>query len=210
MSSLDQYLSLSLVASQKNWHRYMTRKADSAFLAFQKRISLRDQYSCQYCGFQSSLHMDIVNRDFNYLNNKQSNLVVACPFCTQCHFIQSVGISDNTGGVLIYLPEFSQSELNAMCHHLFASMALKTATATDAKNIYRSLRLRSQIVEKSLGTGMSNPAFYGQVLLDADIDSAKKIQTMVDDKIRLLPSLKAFADLVNQWSEEAAQVLMNY
>ena len=210
MSSLSQYLPLSLTSSQASWQRYMTRKADSAFLAFQKKISNRDHYTCQYCGFQSLLDMDIVNRDLNYLNNKQSNLVVACPFCAQCHFIQSVGISDNTGGVLIYLPEFSQAELNATCHHLFASMALKTATATEAKNIYRSLRLRSQAVEKSLGAGMSNPAFYGQVLLDADKTSAQKIQNMVDDKIRLLPSLKAFADLVNQWSEEAAQVFMNY
>ena len=188
----------------------MTRKADSAFLAFQKKIEARDNFTCQYCGFQSMAHMDIVNRDLNYVNNKQSNLTVACPFCAQCHFIQSVGISDNTGGVLIYLPEFTQSELNAVCHHLFASMVLKTATANDAKNIYRSLRLRSQVVETSLGAGMSNPAFYGQVLLDADSESSEKIHRVVDEKIRLLPSLKAFSGLLNQWAEDGAQLLANY
>ena len=206
----DSYLELSLSASQKNWQLYMTRKADSAFLAFQKKILHRDQHTCQYCGFQSRVGMDVVNHDHNYANNKQSNLVTACPFCAQCHFMQSVGISDHTGGVLVYLPEFTQSELNATCHHLFAAMALKTATSSDAKNIYRSLRLRSQVIEKEIGSGMSNPAFYGQVLLDANQDASAKIHQVMREKARLLPSLKAFSALIDQWSQESVSLLANY
>ncbi|MBV53727.1 MAG: HNH endonuclease [Coxiellaceae bacterium] len=209
MTLKKDYLSLPLIANQKNWQLYMVRKADDAFLAFEKKVLSRDQHKCQYCGFQSSIRMDVVNRDGNYANNKQSNLVTACPFCAQCHFIQSVGISDNTGGVLIYLPELSQAELNAMCHNLFAAMAMKTATAADAKNIYRSLRLRSQVIEKELGAGMSNPAFYGQVLLDAKADTSKVIHKIVREKTRLLPSLKAFSPLINEWSQSGLLELAN-
>ena len=74
MTLKKDYLSLPLIANQKNWQLYMVRKADDAFLAFEKKVLSRDQHKCQYCGFQSSIRMDVVNRDGNYANNKQSNL----------------------------------------------------------------------------------------------------------------------------------------
>ena len=57
-------------------------------------------------------------------------------------FVEAVGKSDFGGGTLIYLPEISQTELNALSHALFTAMASgNTTDDNNANNTYRSLRL---------------------------------------------------------------------
>ena len=184
-----------------------TRKADPAFLAFQNKVFARDHFTCQFCAFEANQHMETINVDGNYLNNRLSNLLTACPFCTQCFFLQAIGQSDHTGGTLIYLPEMSQIELNALCHALFSALVMGSSFATDAKNIYRSLRLRSQVIEKELGNGLSNPALYGQLLIDVDSDVAESLHAELKKTIRVLPSLKVFADTLLSWADAATSSL---
>ena len=81
------------------------------FCQLQNEYIERDNYTCQYCGFQAKEYQEIVNLDGNYTNNKLSNMVTACCFCSQCLFLQSVGLDEMGGGQLIYLPEMSQADL---------------------------------------------------------------------------------------------------
>ena len=166
---------ITLSASARNWRLFMVRKADPAFLSFQDKVFARDEHTCQYCGFQAKEYQEVVNQDGDCHNNRLDNLNTACPFCAQCFFLEAIGKSDFGGGTLIYLPEMSQGELNALCHVLFAAMVNGNAYSHQAKNIYRSLRLRSQIVEKQLGEGMSNPALYGHMLVDANVENKHKM-----------------------------------
>lgn len=205
--STIKYVNIKLSASYRNWRLYMTRKADSAFLSFQNNVFLRDNNTCRSCGFSSKLNMDIANADNNLLNNKKSNLMTACPFCVQCNFLQAVGLSPNTGGVLIYLPEMTQAELNALCHNIFSAMCLEFVNAKESKNIYRSLRLRSKVVEKELGRGFSSPSFYGQALIDSKPQCSSKLSHQVADKVRLLPSFQAFSGLIDAWASESVRML---
>ena len=124
MAVTDDYCDLGLVAKESNWRLYMTRKADPAFLPFQKKVFARDQNTCRFCGFCAESGMDVVNLDQNYLNNKISNCVTACPMCSQCCFIDAIGKSDFGGGVLIYLPEMKQAQLNALCQVLFYNIVM--------------------------------------------------------------------------------------
>src|ERR1700694_1589950 len=107
------------------WQLFATRKADPAFQGFSKKVFERDNYTCQFCGFQAKSYQEVVNLDQNYRNNKLSNLVTACCFCTQCFFIETVGLSYG-GGTLIYLPEINQTNLNSFCHVVFCAITNDT------------------------------------------------------------------------------------
>ena len=99
---------LQLSAMPDAWRLFLIRKNDDAFFEFSKKILTRDEYTCQFCGFQASEYQEIVNLDQNYRNNSMTNMVTACCFCAQCFFLEAVGKDDYGGGVLIFLPEMSQ------------------------------------------------------------------------------------------------------
>ncbi|MCH9643679.1 MAG: type IVB secretion system protein IcmJDotN [Gammaproteobacteria bacterium] len=198
---------IQLTAAESNWRLFMIRKADKAFLSFQDKVFQRDQYSCQYCGFTSKQHMEVVNIDRNYRNNNIGNLVTACPFCAQCFFLDAVGKGDFGGGTLIYLPEMSQTDLNAMCHVLFNAIVLGGKAHRKAKNAYRSLKLRVQHVEKELGEGLSNPGVYGQVLIDVNSDKKHHVHGELVKKIRLLPNMARYVNQIASWADEGLRLL---
>jgi hypothetical protein len=116
---------LQLNANPEGWRIFSARKADKAFLAFSKKVYRRDNYACQFCGFQAREYQEIINVDQNYFNNKLSNLATACCFCTQCFFLDAVGVGGYGGGTLIYMPEISQNNLDSFCHVLFCALATK-------------------------------------------------------------------------------------
>ncbi|MBS0350580.1 MAG: type IVB secretion system protein IcmJDotN [Proteobacteria bacterium] len=193
---------IRLSASEVNWRLFMTRKNDPKFQNFAERVLQRDRFTCCYCGFQAKQLQEVINLDGNYLNNRLDNLVTACNFCAQCFFLEVVGKSDFGGGVLIYLPEISQNELNALCHVLFTMMTSGNShDETNARNTYRSLRLRSQVVEQELGEGLSSPSLYGHLLIDAEINPSIKnaVNRELSDKLRLLPDITRFTSHLETW-----------
>lgn len=197
---------ITLTASESNWRLFMLRKADPAFLAFQTKVWQRDNYTCQYCGFQAKQFMDVVNVDGNYRHNRLTNMATACAFCAQCFFLEAIGKSDFGGGNLIYLPEMSQGELNALCHVLFSSIVSGNNYSGQAKNIYRSFRLRVQQVEQHLGENMSVPSMYGQMLIDAG--NRGDIHEQLMSKLRVLPDLVKFATQIETWAADGLNALV--
>jgi intracellular multiplication protein IcmJ len=203
---MTESLAIQLTATENNWRLFMTRKNDPGFKNFADRVLKRDQYTCQYCGFQSWQLQEVVNADGNYRNNRIENLVTACSFCAQCFFLEAVGKSDFGGGILIYLPEISQTELNALCHSLFTIMASgNTSDDTNAKNTYRSMRLRSQVVEQELGEGFSSPSLYGHLLIDSQVNPThkKKVNQELSTTLRLLPDITRFTNHLETWLLDA-------
>jgi intracellular multiplication protein IcmJ len=198
---------IKLAAIPEAWRLFSVRKSDSAFNNFARQVFERDQYTCQFCGFQATQYQEVVNLDHNYRNNKLPNLVTACCFCAQCFFLEAVGKDDYGGGILIYLPEISQGDLNGFCHVLFCAMSNATNYRSDAQNIYRSLKLRSQIVEKQLGEGMSDPALLGRMLIDAPDKDRLRINEEVLAPLRLLPSHTKFNKQIEAWAKAALEEL---
>lgn len=194
--------SLTLSVKPGTWRLFAARKADPAFLKFSERVFERDNYTCQFCGFQARIYQEIINLDQDFRNNKLSNLVTACCFCTQCFFLEAVGKNDYGGGTIIFLPEISQVELNGLCHVLFCAIANATNYRADAQTIYRSLKLRAQPVEEQLGEGMSNPATLGQLLIETGTQAESFLQNL-----RLLPSRTKFAQQIEDWAQAALQEL---
>lgn len=198
---------LKLAVSLTGWRLFIRRRSDPAFGPLAKRIYERDLYTCQYCGFQAQEFQEIVNIDGNYLNNKSSNMITACCFCTQCLFLQAVGLDEMGGGQIIYLPEMGQGDLNSFCHVLFVAMGNTTGFQDGAQTIYRSLRFRSQIVENKFGIGTSNPAVWGQLMLEyQEAHPGESLSHLMNDT-RLLPSYTKFKTQLDAWAQAALKEL---
>lgn len=197
---------LELSAKQGTWRLFAARKADPAFLAFSKKVWARDQYTCQFCGFQANDYQEVVNLDQNYLNNRLSNLVTACCFCAQCFFLDAVGRSDYGGGLLIYLPEIDQASLNSFCHILFCAIVSNTTYKSSAQAIYRNFKFRNQPIEEQFGEGTSNPSVFGQIMLETRVDSPA-LKEALHQSVRLLPSLGRFKVQIEHWATTAFKEL---
>jgi intracellular multiplication protein IcmJ len=197
---------LKLAVNLSGWRVFIRRKEDKAFQPVANRVLDRDVYTCQYCGFQAKEFQEVVNQDGNYFNNKLSNMVTACCFCTQCLFLQSTGVDEMGGGQLIYLPEISQADLNSFCHVLFCAMGNNTGYQETAQSIYRSFKFRSQIIENKFGSGTSNPTTMGQMIIEhEDRFPDQKIDIL--DNLRLLPSHAKFRVQLDTWAESALKEL---
>lgn len=205
--------SITLNASEGNWRLHMTRKADQAFLSFTQKVLHRDQHTCQFCGFQNpnvndTGSFDVVNLNGNYHQNTLSNLITACPLCSQCFFLESIDKDERFGGVLIYCPEMDQNQLNALCHLLFTAMMAGSPAANESRNIYRALKLRSQLIEKKLGEGLSQPTALGCLLVERQADVATEtLKKHFAPVMRLLPDYNAFAPMVAGWCDNTLTTL---
>lgn len=197
---------LKLAVNLNGWRLFTRRRDDKAFLPVSEKIFNRDHYTCQYCAFQAREYQEIVNLDGNYTNNKFSNLITACCFCSQCHFIESVGVDEMGGGQLIYLPEMSQADLNSFCHVLFCAMGNGTGYQETSQAIYRSLKFRSQIIENKFGAGTSNPTTLGQIILEYQLKNPGKSVEFLKD-LRLLPAYTKFKIQLDAWAEAALKEL---
>jgi intracellular multiplication protein IcmJ len=111
------------------------------------------------------------------------------------------------GGQIIYLPEINQADLNSFCHVLFVAMGNTTGFQEGAQTIYRSLRFRSQIIENKFGSGTSNPAVFGQLLLEYQDDHPNESLERVTQDVRLLPSYTKFKTQLDTWAQAAMKEL---
>lgn len=195
---------LELKVQPGNWRVFAARNSHQGFARFSEKIFRRDKYTCQFCGFQARDFQEVVNLDQNYLNNKSANMVTACPFCAQCWFLESVGVSYG-GGTLIYLPDINQADLNSFCHVLFCAITNDTGYRTTAQSIYRTFKFRSQVVEDQFGEGASDPSVFAQLLYDTQVDS--KQQQHILANFRLLPSRARFRKHIEKWAATALKEL---
>ena len=198
---------LRLHATHSNWRLFTIRKKDTNFLDFESNVFQRDGYQCQFCGFIARKHMEVINKDGNFYNNKIDNLVTVCCLCTQCFFLESVGHGEYGGGVLIVLPEMTQIELIASCHVMFHSILSEGRASHHSRGVYRSLRLRAQQAEKILGKGMSSPSLLGRLLVDCNDKQRDIIQYKIQSCIKLLPDLQLFAEIIKEWAKEGLDEL---
>ncbi len=195
---------IKLSAALSGWYQFDARKTSKRFSEYADKVFSRDNSTCQFCGFQASTHMEVINLDGNYKNNEIDNMATACPLCTQCNFLEQVGQGEIGGGALIYLPELSGGQLNGLCHVLFCAMSNASTYYADAQNIYRELKLRSQLVEKQFGEGLSDPAVFGRALLDSHVENTRDKGLALLKHVKLLPSRSRFKSLVDDWAKTAA------
>ncbi|MDI1352283.1 MAG: type IVB secretion system protein IcmJDotN [bacterium] len=208
MAENQEHCELKLIATPGSWRLYSARKVDERFKDYEQKVLQRDKYTCQFCGFQARLFQEIVNLDHDYTNNRLSNLVTACCFCAQCFFIESVGVGGYGGGTLVYVPELTQAEINSLCHVLFCAITNDTGYKASAQNIYRSFKFRSQAIEEKFGEGTSDPAIFGQLMIDTGVNQ-EETRARLFKNIRLLPSRAKFRKQIEKWAASALEEIAN-
>lgn len=198
-------MDIQLAIKPGSWALFSKRKADKAFAPFAKRVHERDDYTCQFCGFQAHDYQEIINIDQDYTNNRLANMITACCFCAQCCFLESVGKGGYGGGSLIYLPEIKQTALNSLCHVLFCAVTNDTGYRDAAQTLYRSLRFRSQIVERQFGENTSEPSIFCRLAIESNIYNTADFNEKVMLNLRLLPSRAKFKTQIEHWAAAAVE-----
>ena len=201
------YETLTLKFGLDQWALYCKRKYTTGFSDFEKKIFKRDKYSCGYCGFTAKINMAIMNKDHDYRNNTSGNMITACPFCLQCNFLEQVGASGKNGGILVYLPEITQAELNGTMHTLFCSIANATTHEASSKEMYNAFRLRAQPIENTYGEGRSNPLEFSQMVINTPTDNPEHIYNEILKDLRLVPNINDYKEQIIEWSRDAANVM---
>lgn len=201
-------LPLILNASLSNYEIFLRRKKSKKFIEVAQYIQKRDKHTCRFCGFSANLYFEIVNANQNFRDNRADNLVTACPYCTQCFFLDNLTVNSHWGGTLIFLEDISQAQLNAFSHVLFLAMHNNKQKYHDsAQAIYQLLKLRAQSVEKFFGEKMSLPGNFAQVFLEYMSKQQGKATTgkYISDffpYLRLLPARTAFLLQINKWTRQ--------
>lgn len=193
---------LEIHAQEDNWRLFNLRSKDPNFTKYKTSILNRDNNKCQYCGFTAQSHMEIVNLDHNYGNNKTTNLVTACPLCVNTLFLEMTGKTSFGGGLMIYLPEISQNDLIGMTHIAFCAKQTTENYQAISENLFSTLKLRAKYVEKHIGKGFSKPDLLGKLMIDTPVKDQKKLKSALKKSIRFLPDPLMYKDQIIAWSEE--------
>ncbi|ASQ45270.1 hypothetical protein clem_03560 [Legionella clemsonensis] len=86
---------------------------------------------------------------------------------------------------------------------LFCAITNDTGYKSSAQNIYRSFKFRSQIVEEKFGEGTSDPAIFGQLIIDSGV--TPEVADNLFKNIRLLPSRAKFRKQIERWAASALE-----
>ena len=139
----------------------------------------RDKYKCYFCGFESRRHQEIHHLNDDHLDNSLDNLVTICPLCHQTFHLDVASITNS--GKIIWLPEFSQQELNYLSRAIFMAMEEAESKKDEAKgfikvvkNLEDSLLERSLTVEQQIQNGASDPAVFANALINMSENQYEK------------------------------------
>ncbi|MDD3288825.1 MAG: type IV secretion protein DotN [Alphaproteobacteria bacterium] len=141
----------------------------------QEKILRRDDYTCCCCGFKSKQYQRVIKL------NKEP--VTLCMFCEQCFSLDSVGAMGS--GVLIWLPEISQADLNNLARAIYVARSTAHPLSGLASKALDALLARRTDAKKRLGSDDPNllaTAFY-ENLSDAEY---KEREAKLDG-LRLMP-----------------------
>lgn len=196
--------SLLLSASRASWavssqHGTEWEKHKILTPAFKKSVFERDGYICQGCSWRSERFQEIHHKNDNHSDHRLENLETLCPLCHQVFHLPLAATT--SGGIVIWLPEISQAELNLLCIGLFvAQQNPNSKYAQSARRLFSTLHGRSTFVEEKLGK--SDPGAIGQVLLNLKPEDYAAREEFVGP-LRLLPFKSRFETQVDYWASES-------
>lgn len=206
---------LLLSASRLSWKMASNHgtKSDPKYKKYGsvwKEVWQRDSFKCYYCNCNVKNIPEIHHLNGNHSDNSKDNLTTVCTLCHQSHHLDIV--STTNGGRIIWLPEFSQQELNYLCRALFIAQeqyeqaeinkSEVSSFAKVAKNILTSLEERVLVLEQCFkGGNCSEPGVFANVLLNLPDDKYQaRGETLY--AFKLLHSKTRFNKHIKIWEED--------
>ena len=158
-------------------------KADLLLQEIRPKVFERDNHTCRFCGFKSLKYQEI-----RFLNNhnddiRLDNLATACIFCNQCFDLEKS--SQMNSGVLIWLPEIDQAELNHIARAIYVARISQGTMADAARSALETLMARREDAKTRMAT--DDPYFLAVVLKDFVGPKQYAMRAEKLDGIRLFP-----------------------
>lgn len=115
-----------------------------------REILERDNHTCQACGFRAEKYQEVMFLNHDERDARPTNLATVCQFCHQCFHLDRV--TQMRSGVLIWLPEMTQEELNHLARALYVARISQGQMADTARKVLDMLMLRREDVRRRLGS----------------------------------------------------------
>jgi intracellular multiplication protein IcmJ len=136
----------------------------------------RDDYACRFCGFRSSQYQRVIPSEDGFIS--------CCGFCEQVVSLERAGLMG--GGVLLWLPEMTQAELNHIARAIYIARADEdTPIAEAATRALDALMQRRTEAKKRLGS--DDPLLLATILHENLTDGERAASVKKLNGIRLMP-----------------------
>jgi len=196
-----QDLLLSVKRSQFRHDDPESDHADKAFRELVPEVLRRDDYSCQYCGFQAKKYQEVHHLDDNHHHNDKKNLVTTCCLC---HSVNHLGFSaKRNAGVLIFLPPslgVTQAQINALARVLWVMEKSGDQEAQLSSIAYQS-RLNRLVINARRQFGTADLSIIADVLLSMNNQDYSKRDELFAG-LYFLPQQDAFSTQLEYWVKE--------
>lgn len=191
-------IKLMLGGKLNNWEKFKARKRNKTFVEIRHKIIARDKEKCVFCNYHGRT-LEVINLDNNYANNVPRNLATACVFCARCTLLDYYKLDYAGADRIIYLPEFSQPEVNTLCRALFIEASMGdtgSEGAYNAKSILAQLLDRATLLDQKAESKLSHPGLF---LFYMNSESANP---ELIKRLRWLPDPSDYADAIKLWKAE--------
>lgn len=166
----------------------------------------RDDHTCRFCGF----HAQQYQRAIPWVEAGDPPYATVCTFCEQSLNLERTGVIGS--GLLLWLPEIAQAELNHLVRAIYVARASKGPMAELATRALDALTVRRAEAKKRLGS--DDPLLLATILRESLDENEGRIAAAKLEGIRLLPSEKymmrgakgdtnQFPHMVKYWASAA-------
>lgn len=177
---------------------------------------------------RGSGYFEFHNIDDDHTHNEVSNLALVCPYCHAVYHCGNVGA--HATGLIIEAPWISQADLNLLCHAMFSVISrsedkiymgeipsgtppargnrpldpeqagIVRGIAEEVRRRYAGLQNLAGDLERRLGSGLSDPAKYGEQLMTLFKEAPKRYaeRAKFQGGARYLPSYDYFNTPINE------------
>lgn len=192
--------SLLLSADRSAWsalaHHGTEFDQSSKMVKVRDQVLRRDDHTCQGCGWRSERWQEIHHKNGDHANYAMDNLETLCPLCHQVFHLPTVGTGDS--GVIVWLPEIPQAQLNLMCIAMFVAMSdSRSRWRTAAQSLFSQLDTRKTIMDAQFGS--AKPADMAQALIRLSPEQYANREKFLAP-IRLLPMHSRFETAIAHWA----------
>ena len=159
---------------------------------------------CHFCNlaFGDGQHFEIHNLDGDHTNLESQNVVPACELCHGVHHLDFVWRKwPGYSGKIIFLPEISQEQLNAMFWALVFAKKTKPES-NEIANAIAKLESRQQVIPEYLDK-LRDP-FSLSVFLKKLNDQDYENRGVLLNGLRWLPPVEPLMGYVNDWGSSGA------
>ncbi len=139
----------------------------------------RDDFTCRFCGFRAEQYQRIVTCE----KAGDPPFATACGFCEQCLTLDRTGLSG--AGILIWLPEISQVQLNHIMRAAYVARAAKGDIGAAGSRVADALMTRRTDAKKRLGS--DDPLLLATVLHESLGDDEYNDAATKLEGVRLFP-----------------------